>query len=210
MKEKETATRFRIFDEEFLSHAHRIAIIIVLAFIWIAFPFRTEPVADTVSGVATVKPVAYARDVSNRPAEGSLLLPVRGVKTSELYDSFHDRRGKDRRHGAIDILADVDTPVVAVADGTIARLENSALGGISIYQFDPTGKYVYYYAHLNGYAGHLVQGQSLRRGDVIGYVGQTGNAQTPHLHFGISRLGPDRKWWRGEPLNPYPLLVEAP
>ncbi|RPJ54893.1 MAG: M23 family metallopeptidase, partial [Acidobacteria bacterium] len=167
-----------------------------------AFPFRPEPAPDAAATANSVTP-----DIPGQLAERSLLLPVRGVRPSDLYDSFYDKRGEGREHRAIDIMADLRTPVVAVESGRVARLENSALGGISIYQFDPTGQYVYYYGHLNSYASGLAEGQVLRQGDVIGYVGQSGNAQTPHLHFAVSRLGPDRKWWRGEPLNPYPLLL---
>jgi peptidoglycan LD-endopeptidase LytH len=91
----------------------------------------------------------------------------------------------------------------------IVKLFNSkGGGGISIYQFDPTGTYCYYYAHLDRYADGLKEGQHVRRGDVIGYVGSTGNASptAPHLHFSIFRLGPERQWWKGEPINPYPAL----
>ena len=208
MREKETARRVRLFDEEFLSHAHRIAIIVFLALIWAAFPFRPQPSVVTTAAVDTVTPVV-SRGIPDQLAERSLLMPVRGVSISRLSDSFHDRRGKGREHEAIDIMADLRTPVVAIENGTVARLENSALGGISVYQFDPTGQYVYYYAHLSKYTSGLAEGQVLHQGDVIGYVGETGNAQTPHLHFAISRLGPDRKWWRGEPLDPYPILLGA-
>jgi murein DD-endopeptidase MepM/ murein hydrolase activator NlpD len=99
--------------------------------------------------------------------------------------------------------------VLAADDGVIVKLFNSkGGGGISIYQFDPTGTYCYYYAHLDRYADGLKEGQHVRRGDVIGYVGSTGNASptAPHLHFSIFRLGPERQWWKGEPINPYPAL----
>jgi murein DD-endopeptidase MepM/ murein hydrolase activator NlpD len=101
--------------------------------------------------------------------------------------------------------------VTAVADGTIAKLFESVPGGHTIYQFDPEQQYCYYYAHLERYAPGLEEGDSIHRGEVVGYVGTSGNAppDTPHLHFAIYRLGPDRRWWEGEPLNPYPMLRDA-
>ena len=105
-------------------------------------------------------------------------------------------------------MAPRGTPVIAVEGGTIAKLFNSKQGGLSIYQFDPSGTYTYYYAHLDRYAAGLKEGQTVRRGDVIGSVGSTGNAaeDAPHLHFAIFRLTPERRWWKGTPINPYPVL----
>jgi murein DD-endopeptidase MepM/ murein hydrolase activator NlpD len=101
--------------------------------------------------------------------------------------------------------------VLAADDGVIQKLFVSKAGGLTIYQFDPSGQYSYYYAHLDSYAGGMREGLQVRRGDVIGFVGTTGNAPpgTPHLHFGIFELGPDRRWWEGTPIDPYPILVEA-
>lgn len=134
-----------------------------------------------------------------------LTLPVVGVSPNALTPQFYDARG-ERGHEALDIIAPMGTPVIAVEDGTIAKLFLSNAGGITIYQFDPGQTYAYYYAHLQGYAAGLAEGQSVKRGQVIAYVGMTGNAPTPHLHFAISRLGPDRKWYGGEPLDPYPAF----
>ena len=100
------------------------------------------------------------------------------------------------------------SPVVAVEDGTIAKLFLNKAGGITIYQFDPTEKYTYYYAHLDRYADGLAEGDKVKRGETIGFVGQTGNAGTSHLHFGIFLLGPQKRWWKGEPLDPYPVLTQ--
>lgn len=137
-----------------------------------------------------------------------LTLPVQGVTPEALADTFRAARSAGRRHDAIDILAPAGTPVLAVEDGRIAKLFLSQPGGITIYQFDPSGRYSYYYAHLQGYAPGLREGQQVRRGQVIGYVGSTGNARggAPHLHFAIARLPPDRAWWKGDALNPYPVL----
>lgn len=142
----------------------------------------------------------------------NLLLPVEGIGRDQLRDTFDEMRGGNRRHEAIDILAPRDTPVLAVDDGTVAKLFESVPGGLTVYQFDPAARYCYYYAHLERYAKGLEAGDPITRGEVIGYVGTTGNAppDTPHLHFAIYRLGPDRRWWEGEALNPFPVLRGAP
>jgi murein DD-endopeptidase MepM/ murein hydrolase activator NlpD len=136
------------------------------------------------------------------------VVPVAGVSVAQLADTFDDARGGERRHEALDIMAPAGTPVLAVADGHVEKLFDSDRGGLTIYQFEPSGRYAYYYAHLQRYAPGLAEGQALRRGQVIGYVGSTGNADpaAPHLHFAIFLLGPEREWWRGTPVNPYPLL----
>jgi len=142
------------------------------------------------------------------PAGGPLSMPVPGVAPSQLTDMFRDPRSEARSHEALDIMAPAGTPVVAVADGHIEKLFDSERGGLTIYHFDPTGTYAYYYAHLQGYAPGLAEAMPVRRGDLLGYVGSTGNADpaAPHLHFAVFQLGPDRKWSEGTPLNPYPLL----
>jgi len=138
----------------------------------------------------------------------SLLIPVAGVKSAQLQDTYSQPRGTERMHEALDILAPSGTPVYAVADGKIAKLFTSKPGGLTIYQFDPSEKYSYYYAHLDRYASNLQEGQQVKRGEVIGYVGTTGNANpaTPHLHFAMFELGPGKNWWQGKPMNPYPLM----
>ena len=139
-----------------------------------------------------------------------LLMPVQGISREALVDSFYEGRGTSRMHEAIDILAPRNTPVVAVEDGIIERLWYSDNGGNTIYEFDPSRTYAYYYAHLENYAGGLKEGQSVRKGEVIGYVGTSGNAppDTPHLHFTIFKLTPAKHWWEGTAINPYPILKE--
>jgi hypothetical protein len=136
-----------------------------------------------------------------------LTIPVPGIEAKDLSPQFFDERSK-RGHEAIDIIARRGEPVVAVDDGTIAKLFLSKPGGITIYQFDPTETYAYYYAHLERYADGLAEGDIVRRGQVIGYVGSTGNAAQPHLHFAISLLGPEKLWWKGEALDPYAALAQ--
>lgn len=136
--------------------------------------------------------------------EHDLLIPVEGVSRGDLRDTYSEARGS-HSHEALDIIAPRDTKVLAVTDGRVQKLFTSKDGGLTIYQFDPTETFAYYYAHLDRYADGLREGQTVMRGDVIGYVGTTGNAPpgTPHLHFAIFRLGPERQWWNGEPINPY-------
>jgi peptidoglycan LD-endopeptidase LytH len=135
----------------------------------------------------------------------SLAIPVNGVERSALVSSFRDARGGTRRHEAIDILAPRGTEVVAVEDGKVAKIFTSDAGGLTVYQFDPSETFVYYYAHLDAYAPGLKEGSILRKGDLVGTVGTTGNApkDTPHLHFAISKLDPDKRWWGGTALDPF-------
>ena len=135
----------------------------------------------------------------------ALTIPVQGTTAPQLKDTFTQARAGGVPHDAIDITASRGTPVLAVDDGRIAKFFSSKAGGITLYQFDPDGRYAYYYAHLDRYADDLTEGTSVTKGQVIGYVGSTGNASAdaPHLHFALFKLGPERKWWQGDPLNPY-------
>ena len=162
--------------------------------------------------VVTVKPenappVAVAQDVQVAPS--GLALPVVGIKPSDLTDTFDAARGQGRRHDAIDIMAAEGTPVIAAADGTIEKLFNSVRGGITIYERSQDQKWIYYYAHLSAYAPGLKEGQIVKRGQVIGKVGHTGDASPdgPHLHFAVNQMAPGERWWNGTAINPYPLLA---
>jgi peptidoglycan LD-endopeptidase LytH len=178
---------------------------------------REAPVADAPETNAVLKapstgptlapPPADASDISELQSRG-LAIPVQGITASQIVSNYDDNRGGGREHEALDILSPRGTPVLAVEDGRIAKLFTSARGGLSVYQFDPAEHYSYYYAHLDSYAADLKEGQTVRRGQVIGYVGTTGNAppNTPHLHFGISRLGAEKKWWEGSPIDPARVL----
>ncbi len=139
---------------------------------------------------------------------GALLLPVQGITREQLQDTFTDARSQGRSHDAIDIMAPTGRPVRAVADGRIVKLFDSVPGGLTIYQFDGAEQVAFYYAHLDRYADGVEEGQVVKRGDLIGYVGWTGNANeaAPHLHFAIFVLGPERHWWEGQAINPYPVL----
>jgi peptidoglycan LD-endopeptidase LytH len=143
---------------------------------------------------------------------GGLIVPVRGLAAADLSDTWGAARGEGRQHEGIDIMAPQGAPVLAAADGEIVRFWNSERGGVTVYQADDSGQLVYYYAHLSAYADNLKEGDRVRQGDVIGYVGATGNATTPHLHFEIQRTSDARRWWNGRAVNPYPYLTsgEAP
>jgi murein DD-endopeptidase MepM/ murein hydrolase activator NlpD len=132
-----------------------------------------------------------------------LLIPVEGVSAVMLVSTFHQARNQGE-HEALDILAPLGTPALAVEDGTVGKLFTSQRGGLTIYLFDPTGVYCYYYAHLDHYAD-IHEGEQVHRRQVIGYVGTTGNAppNTPHLHFAVFKMGPEKHWWQGTALDPY-------
>jgi peptidoglycan LD-endopeptidase LytH len=213
----------------FTAHVHRIAVVALPAIIWAALPSieatRPEPAPNPViltfvvddmtleagpAGSVTPESVTDGPlPFAFKPAAVPLMIPVKGVDPTELTDSFQARRGGNRRHKAIDIVAPLNTPIVAAETGIIAKLHDSASGGLSIYQYDSTSSYVYYYAHLHRYPPGLKEGKTVRQGEVIGYVGQTGNAETPHLHFAVAQLGSKDSWWGGTPINPYPLLNSA-
>ena len=180
-----------------------------------------EPAAVATSGVSTPStpaPRALAIEAAPMPmadaittlTKRDLLIPVEGVQPNALQDTFNDARALGRRHDAIDIMAPRGTEVHAADAGTIAKLFTSKAGGLTIYQFDPTETFSYYYAHLDRYASGLAEHQAVMRGQLLGYVGSTGNASADasHLHFAIARLGTDRSWWKGDPINPYPLLAK--
>ena len=169
--------------------------------------FPVAPSADTIKapeGTSTVTDTDL-----NYLATRNLLIPVAGVPARALRDTFTQARSDGRQHDAIDIMAPQSTPVLATTDGLVLKLFQSDRGGVTLYELDPSGRYVYYYAHLMHYADGMREGKQLRRGDVIAYVGDTGNAGAGnfHLHFAISKITSPHKWSSGDPINPYPFLV---
>lgn len=162
-------------------------------------PLRPTPDANAAAGTAAPTTMP-----------GKLLVPVQGIKSAQLTDTFYQPRGEQRQHEALDIMAPTGTPVVAVADGKVAKLFHSKPGGLTVYQFDPTEQFAYYYAHLDRYADGIAEGMEVKRGTLIGYVGVTGNSDpnAPHLHFAVVALTPEKQWWKGTPLNPFPLMSD--
>ena len=151
---------------------------------------------------------APSRDATAELRARNLLIPVQGIHRSQLHDTFRDARSGGREHDAIDIHAPLGTPVLATTDGVIIKLHQGARGGNSLYQLDDDGHTRYYYAHLSRYAEGMGEGVRVHRGDVIGYVGDTGNAQPGdyHLHFSIAILHDRARWWTGDNLNPFDIL----
>lgn len=157
-------------------------------------------------------PVSVAEGVVVGPA--GLAIPVAGVKPEQLVDTYTQARaGGARVHDAIDIVAPLGTPVIAAAPGRVEKLFFSeGGGGITAYVRSNDGRWTFYYAHLQGYAPDLREGQQIERGALIGWVGVSGNTNPagPHLHFAINRMNPGEKWWQGSAINPYPLLAGKP
>lgn len=158
--------------------------------------------SDTASTMPAVVPHEYAGETPH-----GLLIPIPGVRWSDLRDSFHEKRGT-RTHNALDIMAPRGTPILSVDDGTLLKMHNSVPGGLTLYASDPTGHFIYLYGHLDRYNPAMHEGQALKRGDTVGFVGSTGNAAAagPHLHFAVMQQDDMSKWWMGTPIDPRPLL----
>ncbi|HSU84841.1 MAG TPA: M23 family metallopeptidase [Thermoanaerobaculia bacterium] len=172
---------------------------------------HTAPSHTPTPGPSTAAPLPAPLPAPPDLAQRDLLVPVQGVPRTRLQDTFDDSRSQGRVHNAIDIMSPRGTPVLAAEAGRIVKLFTSNLGGLTIYQFDPTETFCYYYAHLDHYAPGLKEGDQVAKGQVIAYVGSSGDASpdAPHLHFEITRLHPDKHWWQGDPINPYPVLREG-
>lgn len=168
------------------------------------------PTADAAATPAPAPPrTAPAPTTTAADIPAALLIPVAGIRAEDLQDTFTQSRSEGRAHNAIDIIAPKGTPVLAATDGIIVKLFRSERGGITLYQRGADGKTIYYYAHLDRYADGLAENTLARRGDVLGYVGDTGNS-TPgnyHLHFAVWITEDPKRYWDGANLNPYPLLT---
>lgn len=168
-------------------------------------PPRTAIAAETPLAPLSAAPPAATPPKAVATTGGTgVRMPIDGVDVDSMKGGFVEQRA-GHVHEAVDIVVPRHTPVHAVQDGTIAKLFVSKAGGNTIYQFDPSGRLAYYYAHLQRYADGLHEGDAVRQGQVIGYVGTSGNAPpgTPHLHFAVFELGPKREWWRGKAVDPY-------
>ena len=177
-------------------------------------PAQRPVIADTL--IALDPSDSIRRDTTNPPIArddelaalaATLTIPVAGVKAEELLDTFNEMRG-ERRHDALDVPAPRGTPVLSATDGRVLRVFTSERGGLMIYAADASERFVLMYAHLDRYADGMSDGVALQRGQVIGYVGTTGNAppNVPHLHFAIARSTDVSRWWEGTPVDALPLL----
>lgn len=181
--------------------------------VWLVAMIGTSPPAGEQPQTPTAPVAAAPPSATPLPSEvapgAALLIPVVGVRPEQLVDTFADARGNGRRHDAIDIMAPRGTPVIAAAEGRVEKLYFSqGGGGITVYVRSPDERWTYYYAHLEGYVPGLAEGQQVRRGAALGFVGSTGSASPdgPHLHFAVNEMAPGERWWQGRPINPYPLL----
>jgi peptidoglycan LD-endopeptidase LytH len=168
---------------------------------------RARPLFEPPKTAAEVPTVASVPEEAPAPW---LLFPVAGELRRPLKDSFTDRRSGGRAHKAIDILAETGVPLVATVDGTIKRMDTHGIAGRHLYLLSADQQHIFLYAHLSAYEEGLVEGQAVKRGDRLGYVGDTGNAKGhPHLHLAIYQLDDLSKWWAGQPINPYPFISQA-
>ena len=155
--------------------------------------------------------VSFPRRDTLRPASRvALVVPVAGVRASELKDTYGAPRSGGRGHKGVDIFAPRGTPVLAAAAGVVVKRDSNAVGGLAVYERDLDGRTIYYYAHLDRWRAGLKEGDLVRQGDTLGYVGSTGNVSgAPHLHFAVFVVDDPNRWWRGRDLNPYTLLRRA-
>lgn len=167
---------------------------------------------DPPSADAMTDPTPRWRDADMESLRSrGLVVPVDGVQPSQIADSFFAPRDGARVHNAVDIMAKKGTPVLSADDGTVLRIGQNTLGGNVIWALDPSQRWVYYYAHLDRFRPGIREGQALSRGDVIGYVGTTGNApkDAPHLHFQLLRMVEGKRFSDGPPVNPLPLFMRT-
>jgi murein DD-endopeptidase MepM/ murein hydrolase activator NlpD len=192
-----------------------VSLIGFIALVWLGVG-RSAPPAEPALSLEPVKSVVQesvktvAQPVTQITRIKELIIPVQGVRPDQLIDTYTASRSEGRTHDAIDIMAPADTPVLAAAGGQIIKLFNSERGGTTIYQLTADKKLIFYYAHLARYADGLTEGKEVRQGDVIAYVGDTGNAGPGnyHLHFSIAIVSDPKRYWEGTNINPYPLLRE--
>lgn len=165
-------------------------------------PAAAASPSASAKGAATPSP-ATARLAQDGPAlpvvSGATACPVAGPTSfTDTYGAF---RGGGRTHQGVDMFAAMRTPVAAIVDGRILRRQTSDLGGLSVYLAGDDGN-EYFYTHLAAYSD-AAPGDKVKKGAIIGYVGDSGNAKggPPHLHFEV-RQG-------GVPINPTPTARKA-
>ncbi len=169
-----------------------------------------DALGDTLVQPAVPLAPVSASDIAALRAQ-SPQVPVAGIAVKDLVDSFLDRRGSTRQHNALDIMAVRNTPAIAAVAGTVVKLHTSVAGGLSIYMRDKSSRFMLMYGHLESYRPGLAEGANVRRGEIIGFVGTSGNANptAPHLHFQVMRADNPSEWWKGTPINPFLLYRPA-
>lgn len=199
-----------------------VLFLVIVSIVSILSTYRTTPKvpavdlppsdANAIAAIGTPLPPTESSTPTPEPANFvgriNLIIPVAGVPPEQLLDTYTDARSEGRTHDAIDIMAPAETPVLAAADGKILKLFQSERGGTTIYQLSTSQELVFYYAHLSHYVAGLTEGNVVKQGEVIAYVGDTGNAGTGnfHLHFSIAVVTDPKRYWEGTNINPYPLL----
>lgn len=200
-----------------------VSFLVIVSIVSILSTFRTTPRLPAVDlppndpiAIGTPLPPVESPTATPEPANFvgrmNLIIPVAGVRPDQLLDTYSDARSEGRTHDAIDIPAAAETPVLAAADGKIIKLFQSERGGTTIYQLSSNQEMIFYYAHLSHYAEGLTEGNLVKQGEVIAYVGDTGNAGAGnyHLHFSIALVTDPKRYWEGTNINPYPLLQNRP
>ena len=194
-----------------------VVFLVIVSLVALAINYRTTPRLPAIELPAS-NPIAIGTplppeptplpELTNFVGRLNLIIPVAGVRPDQLIDTFDDARSEGRVHDAIDIMAAPETPVLAATDGKILKLFHSDKGGTTIYQLSANQELVFYYAHLSRYADGLAEGNVVKQGEVIAYVGDTGNAGPGnyHLHFSIAAVTDPKRYWEGTNINPYPLL----
>lgn len=194
-----------------------VVFLVIVSLVALAITYRTTPRLPAIELPAS-NPIAIGTPLPPEPTPApesenfvgrlNLIIPVAGVRPDQLIDTFDAARSEGRVHDAIDIPAAAETPVIAAADGKILKLFHSDRGGTTIYQLSANQELVFYYAHLSRYADGLTEGNLVKQGEVIAYVGDTGNAGPGnyHLHFSIATVADPKRYWEGTNINPYPLL----
>ncbi|HXR99815.1 MAG TPA: M23 family metallopeptidase [Pyrinomonadaceae bacterium] len=196
-----------------------VLFLVIVSIVSILSTFRTTPRVPAIDlppgapiAIGTPLPPSESPTPTPEPANFvgrmNLIVPVAGVRPDQLLDTYSDARSEGRTHDAIDIPAAAETPVLAAADGKIIKLFQSERGGTTIYQLSANQEMIFYYAHLSHYAEGLAEGNLVKQGEVIAYVGDTGNAGAGnyHLHFSIALVTDPKRYWEGANINPYPLL----
>jgi murein DD-endopeptidase MepM/ murein hydrolase activator NlpD len=150
-------------------------------------------------GPGTTQPSSSTTTQPSQPPApaGTMVCPVDGATT--FRDSWGEPRPGGRGHTGVDMMSPLGTPLVAMENGVIINPNWHYAGGIGLTVLGDSGD-SWYYAHLNGYASGIQAGTRVAAGQLVGYVGETGNAAGPHLHLAHILSS-------GQYVNPYPVVA---